>query len=133
MVDAPAKSVFKALSDEKELVRWMPQQARIDLKVGGEYEFKYYWSARNLNSVVKGNILELVPNKKISYTWDSHMIGGDNRITHSVVTWELEQLPEGKTKVTLVQSGVAKQFSDDADKGWSYYLSNLAGYLKKAQ
>jgi uncharacterized protein YndB with AHSA1/START domain len=29
VVDAPPEVVFKALTDEKELVRWMPQEDRI--------------------------------------------------------------------------------------------------------
>jgi len=46
VADATPDVVFRALTDEKELVRWMPKEAKMDAKVGGEYEFKYYWPAR---------------------------------------------------------------------------------------
>jgi uncharacterized protein YndB with AHSA1/START domain len=67
--DAPPEVVFKALTDEKELVRWMPQEARIDPRPGGEYEFKYHCTEKGLHSVVTGKILELIPNKRLSYTY----------------------------------------------------------------
>ena len=54
VVDAPPKVVFKALTDEKELVRWMPQEAKMDARVGGEYEFKYHWAQRGLDAVATG-------------------------------------------------------------------------------
>ena len=36
MVDTPPEVVFKALTDEKELVRWMSQEATMDPRLGGE-------------------------------------------------------------------------------------------------
>src|SRR5207247_1395353 len=69
VVDAPPKVVFKALTNEKELVRWMPQEARIDPRRNGEYEFKYHWAEKGLHSVATGKILELIPDKRLSYTY----------------------------------------------------------------
>lgn len=69
VVDAPPEVVFKALTDEKELVRWMPQEARIDPRHNGEYEFKYHWAEKGLHSVARGKILELIPDKRLSYTY----------------------------------------------------------------
>ena len=45
VVEASPAVVFKALTDEEELVEWMPTGAKMDARVGGEYGFKYY-SAR---------------------------------------------------------------------------------------
>ena len=69
VVDAPPEVVFKALTDEKELVRWMTQEARMDPRLGGECEFKYHWAKEDLRSVATGKILELIPNKRLSYTY----------------------------------------------------------------
>lgn len=71
VVDAPPEVVFKALTDERELIHWMPKEAKLDPRVEGKYEFKYHWASRNLDTVLKGNILEFVPNRRVSYTWDS--------------------------------------------------------------
>lgn len=123
--------MFKALTDVKELVKWMPQEARMDARVGGEYEFKYRWASRGLDTVLKGRILELVPNERLSYTWDSRTTGGDPRIGDAVVTWVLDELPKGKTKVTLIHSNVSEEFRKDAELGWNHYLSQLEDYSSK--
>jgi len=130
VVDAPPERVYKAPTDEKELVHWMPQAAKMDARVGGQYEFKYHWGDRNLETVLKGKILELEPNKKLSYSWDSQTMDRTPRISSSVVTWILDGLPDGKTRVTVIQAGIAKQFSKDADSGWNYFLGRLANYCK---
>ncbi len=131
VVDAPPERVFKALTDEEELVHWMPQAAKMDARVGGEYEFKYHWGDRNLDTILRGKILELEPDKKLSYTWDSQTVDSNPRISSSVVTWLLDSLPDGKTRVTVIQSNIAKQFSKDADSGWNYFLGGLSNYCKK--
>ncbi len=131
IVDAPPEVVFRALTDEKELVQWMPREAKMDAKVGGEYEFKYRWGDRGLDAILRGRILELDPNKRLSYTWDTETPNHEKRITGAVVTWLLDALPEGKTRVTLIHSGIGKQFSKDAEAGWNYFLGRLAGYCKK--
>jgi uncharacterized protein YndB with AHSA1/START domain len=126
VVDAPPGIVFKALTDEKELVQWMPQEAKMDARVGGEYEFKYHWAQRGLDAVAKGKILELIPGKRLSYTFASTRSGSGTSLTDSVVTWILDELPAGKTQVTVVHSGISKGVYGDTDAGWGYYTSQLA-------
>jgi uncharacterized protein YndB with AHSA1/START domain len=131
VVDAPPSTVFKALTDERELVRWMPQQAKMDARVGGEYEFKYYWPARNLDASARGKILELIPNKRLSYTFDSVQAGSRVSMTGSIVTWTLEELSTGKTRVTLVQDGITDAVYRDTDAGWGHFLTQLANHSNK--
>jgi len=131
MVDAPPAVVFKALTDEKELVQWMPKEAKMDARVGGQYEFKYYRASRNLEAVAKGEILELVPGKRLSYTFDSMRGGSAPSLAKSVVTWTLEELPSGKTMVTLVHSGITEELAGDTDMGWGHYTAQLAAHCAK--
>jgi uncharacterized protein YndB with AHSA1/START domain len=130
-IEAPPEVVFKALTDEKELVQWMPKEAKFDARVGGEYEFKYHWADRGLDTVLRGKVLEFESNKKLSYTWDAETSEHSPRISGAVVTWILDPLPDGKTRVTLIHSGVVKQFSKDAEMGWNFFLANLGNYCKK--
>jgi uncharacterized protein YndB with AHSA1/START domain len=131
IVDADRESVFRALTDVNELVQWMPQEAKFQARVGGEYEFKYRWDARSMETVLRGKILEYEPNARLAYTWDSQTTGGSARITQGVVTWLLEEVPGGKTKVTLIHSNVADEFRKDAEAGWNHYLSQLARHFGK--
>ena len=131
VVDATPEVVFKALTDEKELVEWMPTSAKMDARVGGEYEFRYYWPERNVDSTSWRKILELVPNRKLSYTWNARKSGSPMPFNASIVTWILEELPEGKTRVTLTHSGESKEVRQDRDRGWTHFLAELETFVKK--
>jgi len=131
VVDAPPAVVFRALTDEKELVQWMPREAKMDARVGGRYEFKFYWEARKQESVARGEILELVPGRKLSYTFSSIRGGSTPGTANSVVTWTLDELPSGKTMVTLVHSGIAEELAGDKDMGWGYFTTQLAVHCAK--
>jgi uncharacterized protein YndB with AHSA1/START domain len=134
VVDAPPEVVFKALTDEKELVRWISQEARMDPRLGGECEFKYHWAEKGLHSVATGKILELIPHKRLSYTYvltrsGSGTSGADSLfpdVTNSVVTWTLDALPDGKTRVTVVHSGITKEAYERFDGAWGYWMGQLA-------
>jgi len=130
VIDAPPETVFRALIDEKELVQWMPRQAKFDARIGGEYEFKYQWADRGLDTVLRGKVLELETNKRLSYTWNAESSDHSPRITSAVVTWLLDSLPDGKTRVTVIHSGVDAQFAKDAEMGWNYFLGRLQNYCK---
>lgn len=130
-IHTPPEVVFKALTDEKELVQWMPQAVRMDARVGGEYEFKYHWSDRGLDTAVRGKILEFEPNRRLSYTWDAESADRTPRISGAIVTWTLKPLADGKTEVTLVHSGVGKVFLKDSESGWHYFLGRLVNYCKR--
>ena len=45
---------------------------------------------------------------------------------NSVVTWTLDELPSGKTVVTLVHSGITEELAGDKDVGWGYFTAQLA-------
>jgi uncharacterized protein YndB with AHSA1/START domain len=131
VIDASPEVVFKALTDEKELIQWMPKEAKMDARVDGEYKFKYHWAAREIDTILRGKILELVPNERLSYTWDAQTMSGSQRITSAVVTWILDLLPDGKTKVTLIHTNVSKEFRQDAESGWNFYLGQLQNFFTK--
>lgn len=94
----------------------------MEARVGGEYEFKYYWAEKNWNATAKGKILELIPNKRLSYTFSSEDVAPG--VKNSVVTWILEELPNGRTRVTVVHSGVTWP-------GYEYFLNQLAKHCRE--
>ncbi len=53
IIDAPPSVIFKAPADEAELVHWMHKEAKMDVRVGGEYEFKFHWEARDITAVAR--------------------------------------------------------------------------------
>jgi uncharacterized protein YndB with AHSA1/START domain len=128
LIDAPASVIFKALTDENELVQWMPKRAKMDARVGGEYEFNFYRASDHSETIAKGKIVELVPNRRVVYTFASSMGGlGPNP---SLLTWTIEESSGGKTLVTLVHSGIPEK-SFNLFVGWGFYLDQLAAHCPR--
>ena len=47
----------------------------------------------------------------------------------SVVTWELEEIDNNKTRLNLVYTGIkSDKMLKEADGGWSYFLNELVKY-----
>jgi ArsR family transcriptional regulator len=68
-IDAQPEVVFRALTDEKELTHWFLDQVKLEEpRVDGFMQFKFFEDGKE-NHRVKGKVLEIVPNKKISYSW----------------------------------------------------------------
>jgi uncharacterized protein YndB with AHSA1/START domain len=73
----------------------------------------------------EGEVLEIVPNQKLSHTWEHKDISG---FPQTIVTWQLQQIGKNKTRVELVHSGfigAENEMYDEHRKGWNYYLNRL--------
>jgi len=129
-VGAPPPVVFRALTDPKEIVQWMAREAEFDARVGGEYVFSLHLAERGIDAVATGKVLELVPNQRLSYTFDSTRFGADPSPVDSVVKWTLDELPGGSARVTLVHKGTAKDQQKETDAAWGLFVSRLAAHCK---
>ena len=70
-IDASVETVFRALTAEDELTQWFPDVVVLEPRIGGKARFTFYAKkAENLNRdfYPNGEIVEFVPNKKLSYT-----------------------------------------------------------------
>ena len=134
VIDASQEVVFKAITDPNELTNWFPDQVILEAKVGGKVKFSFYKDKerehREFDFFPEGNIIEFIPNKKVSYTWEEPNIPDFPR---TVVTWELEEIENNKTRVKLLHTGfeVGKLFKHD--EGWSYFLGRLRKYCEKRE
>jgi uncharacterized protein YndB with AHSA1/START domain len=147
ILDAPRELVFKAWTDPEHLMRWWGPNhftspaCKIDLRVGGSYHFcmespdgQRFWST--------GVYREITPPERLVYT-DSFADEQGNVVPASYYglpgDWPLEQLmtvtfeeQEGKTKLTLHQSGIpAGEAADMTVAGWNESLDKLAESLKQ--
>ncbi len=78
-----------------------------------------------------GTIVEFIPNKKISSTWEDLY---EPDFPTTVVTWELEKIENNKTSLKLLHTGFktsekVKQY----DEGWFHFLNELVKYCQKAK
>lgn len=115
-LDAAPEEVFSALIEPEQLNRWVGGDAAVEPHVGGRYSFAPF----DDNDDNPWRILELEPNRSFAHT-------AGFGATHNVVHWELEG-SEGKTRLTLVQSGFTDQQRPDAasqEAGWISALVEL--------
>jgi uncharacterized protein YndB with AHSA1/START domain len=132
VIDASPEVVFRAITDQVELTNWFPDQAILEPKLGGKVKFSFYKDKerehREFDFFPEGTIIEFIQNKKVSYTWQEPNTPDFPR---TVVTWELEEIENNKTRVKLLHTGFESGKLFKHDEGWSYFLYQLQKYCEK--
>jgi uncharacterized protein YndB with AHSA1/START domain len=129
--DAPADKVWQAITDKNQMKEWYFDFEEFKPEVG----FEFTWSAGDDKKqwLHAGKIIDVVPGKKISYSWKYPGYAGD-----SVVTWEL--FAEGnKTRLKLTHSGLETFPADEPGlkkenfvAGWTGFIgTRLKDYVEK--
>jgi uncharacterized protein YndB with AHSA1/START domain len=114
-IEGSAEAVFSALINPEELNRWIASQARVEPKVGGQYELGW----ENFGPL---KILELVPNEKLT------LLSPEDR--GNIVTWTLAK-SGGKTRLTLVHSGFAPdEQTDGLQTGWLNFMNRIKAMVE---
>jgi len=113
-----AKRVWAAITDPHEIGKWMDYPARVDLRVGGEWNVDF---SRTNNGALAGVIVRVDAERVLTYVWGL-----------SVVEWTLKDTPGG-CSYRFVQTGLADR-GVDADEeglpaGWHDFLDQLDHHL----
>jgi uncharacterized protein YndB with AHSA1/START domain len=134
-INAPPDRVYEAWTDPVQLKEWWgPESVRTrnfaaDVRVGG----KYRWDLINQEDEemsVFGEYRELVPGKKIVFTWrwDDDDVW-ENR--NSIVTVELSDR-DGGTELLLKHEQLPSTESRDRhNEGWNSVLDRLGKFFSK--
>src|SRR3989440_4807733 len=97
-LNAPVAKVWKALTDVDQMRQWYFDLKEFRSEVGFQFEFVVEHEGVRYHHLC--NITEIVPQKKIAYTWRYKGEPGD-----SLVTFEL--FPEGgKTRLKVTHTGI---------------------------
>lgn len=127
--DAPVDRVWEAITNNEVIKRWYFDIKEFRPEVG--FEFDFHAGNGKVNSHHLCRVVEVVPNKKLAYTWRYEGYGGN-----SLVTFEL--FPEGnKTRLRLTHEGL-DTFPDLPDfarenfeQGWRMIIAkNLKEYVE---
>lgn len=133
VIDSSPSVVFRAITETNELTKWFPDHVIFEPKVGGKVRFSFYKEKNKMDRdyIVEGSIIEFIPNKKISYTWQYKDIP---EFPETIVSWKLEEIEQNKTRVELVHSGFTGKEQENLsskghDEGWTHFMNELSKIL----
>ena len=127
--NAPIARVWRALTDKDEMKRWYFDLKEFKPEVGFEFEFVVEHGGMTYHHLCK--ITEVIPQKKLAYTWRYQGHEGD-----SLVTFEL--FADGdETRLKLTHEGVETfpklpaYARENFVKGWTEIIgSSLKAFLE---
>ena len=130
--NAPVARVWKALTDVEEMRQWYFDLKEFKPQIGFEFEFIVKHEGNTYHHLCR--VTDVVPEKKIAYTWRYQGEPGD-----SLVTFELS--PEGdKTRLKLTHTGIDTFPKTPAyarknfESGWTAIIgSELKEFVEKKQ
>lgn len=134
-INAPRSRVYAAWTDPAQLKEWWgPERVRTrnfvaEVRVGGKYRWDLINQAEEEMSVF-GEYRELVPEKKIVFTWkwDDDEVW-ENR--DSIITVELSDR-DGGTELLLKHEQLPSEESRDRhNEGWNSVLDRLEKFFSK--
>ena len=134
-INAPRDCVYAAWTDPAQLKEWFgPENVRTrnftaDARVGGKYRWDLI-NEEDEDMTISGEYRELVPGKKIVFTWK----WDDDeawKYTSSVVTVELSDRDSG-TELRLIHEKLPSEESRDRhNEGWNSVVDRLEKFFSK--
>jgi uncharacterized protein YndB with AHSA1/START domain len=138
-IAAPPERVFRALTDERELIRWFNDPScpvkswQMDARPGGHYSYTTEKGTVVFNNVSEfkchGEILQIDPPHLLVYSWIANWHDEQSRVT--IVRWELTSDAAG-TRVKVTHRGLAQEPAarKDYSSGWPGVLDALKQFTE---
>lgn len=129
---APVEKVWQALTDKTLMKKWYFDIPDFELEV--HKEFNFFEPGGENKYQHRGEILEIIPQEKLKYTWSYPELSKDK----SIVKWDLEKDGD-QTWVKITHKGLEnfKHLGTDFQKesfnnGWTEILGkNLKEFVEK--
>jgi uncharacterized protein YndB with AHSA1/START domain len=123
---ATVAAAWAALTEPGQVARWFAETTPVEGGAGSAYSIDF-----GDGGVIDGVIRELIPARRLSYTWQWR--GHEEQPT--VVTWELEPLAGHGCRITLTHEGWQEAGADEALRDdhagyWEGYLADLLDMLE---
>jgi uncharacterized protein YndB with AHSA1/START domain len=123
----PREIVWKAITDQKEIFRWLPDyKGTFEGNKGGEIDLVNTVSG----SHVTGDILIWEPQRVFEHEWH---ISPNQMFPHgepeSIIRWELKQERDSDTLLTVTHRRLTKSTALSLAPGWHAYLDRLEAIL----
>jgi len=121
----PPEKIWRALTQSHLIDEWLMKND-FEPVVSHRFNLRADWGA------VECQVLEVEPNKTLSYTWNATQAGAVNDLK-SVVTWTLTPTSTG-TRLRMEQSGFRSdqpRYYGGAKAGWPQLFANLEQVLAR--
>lgn len=132
IINAPQERVWEAITKPEFTSRYYYDSTlKTDLTVGSP--FTYFMS--NGSPIVEGEVVASDPPNRLVHSYHS-LWPPMNEDAPTKVTWELESMPGGVTKVTVVHGdfqGETATYKGLAGGGWAWILSNMKTVLETGE
>jgi uncharacterized protein YndB with AHSA1/START domain len=135
VINVPRDRVYAAWTDVEQLKQWFgPEKVRTrgitaDARVGGKYQWDLI-DPEGEEMTVFGEYRELVPGRKIVFTWKFED-DEDWKNRTSIVTVELSDR-DGGTELRLIHEQLpSEQSRDGHNDGWNSALDKLERFISK--
>jgi len=134
-INAPRSRVYAAWTDPAQLKQWWgPESVQTrnftaDARVGGKYRWDLF-NQEGEEMTVYGEYRELVPGRKIVFTWQWDDDEAWKNVS-SVVTVELADR-DGGTELRLIHEKLPSEDSRDRhNEGWNSVIDRLEKFFNK--
>ena len=117
-IAASPETVFTLLTDPREYIKWKGRAADLDPRAGGAFHVSFK------DAAVKGEYVEVVPNRRVVFTWGWDAPGAAVGPGGSVVEIELEPRGAG-TRLRLLHRGLPVAEVASHIQGWDHFLPRL--------
>src|SRR5438067_1352737 len=118
-IDAAPSTVFEFLTDPAKMVRWMGTEAVLDPRPGGDYGVDI-----NGHERVSGEVIEIIPDRRLVFTW-----GWEDKalpVAPGESTVEISLEPDGAgTLLRLTHRDLPPAMHKFHRLGWEYALERL--------
>jgi uncharacterized protein YndB with AHSA1/START domain len=132
IINAPQERVWEAITTPEFTSRYYYGCAlRTDLAVGSPFAYEM----PNGSPIVEGEVVACEPPRRLVHTYRSLWPPLD-KDAPTRVTWELEAMPGGLTRVTVVHEefqGQTATYKGLESGGWTWILSNLKTLLETGE
>ena len=128
---APAAQLYQAWTQPEKMIRWWGVTghektpiAETDLRVGGRFRVQF-WDPKNEHHSVSGIYREVVPNRKLSFSWAWQ----STPQRESLVTIDLNPVNDGTMLTLTHEQFYDEKARDDHGRGWNLSLDRLEAFL----
>jgi uncharacterized protein YndB with AHSA1/START domain/DNA-binding transcriptional ArsR family regulator len=132
IIRAPQERVWEAITKPEFTSRYYyGNTLKTDLAIGSPFTYH----TPDGSPIVEGEVVASDPPKRLVHTYHS-LWPPMNEDAPTQVTWELESMPEGVTKVTVVHEdfqGETATYNGLRGGGWTWILSNMKTLLETGE